>query len=50
MIAKTGKKRAALRAALILLACLAIGAVSVAINLPEATGKTVKKKAAKTEK
>ena len=43
MIARMGKKRAILFAALILVACAAVIVVAIGINLPEATGKTVKK-------
>ena len=43
MIARIGKKRILICAALILIACAAIFVFAVGLNLPEATGKTVKK-------
>ena len=43
MIARIGKKRFILCAALILVACAAFMAMAIGLNLPEASGKTVKK-------
>ena len=43
MIARIGKKRIIICAVLILVACVAFAAVSAGLNLPEASGKTVKK-------
>lgn len=43
MIARMGKKRIIICAVLILVACTAILFMAIGLNLPEATGKTVKK-------
>ena len=43
MTARKSRGRAALFIALILLACAAVAAIAIALNLPQATGKTVKK-------
>ena len=43
MIARMGKKRVTVCAVLILAACVALIAIAIGLNLPEATGKTVKK-------
>ena len=43
MIAGMGKKRIIICAALILVACVALTVIAIGLNLPEASGKTVKK-------
>ena len=43
MIARMGKKRIIICAALILAACVGLAAFAIGLNLPEASGKTVKK-------
>ena len=43
MIARMGRKRLIVCAALILVACAAVIAFAIGLNLPQATGKTVKK-------
>ena len=43
MIARMGKKRVIICASLILVACIALVAIAIGLNLPEASGKTVKK-------
>ena len=43
MIARMGKKRIIICAALILVACVAFTVIAIGLNLPEASGKTVKK-------
>ena len=43
MIARMGKKRIIICAALILVACVALTVIAIGLNLPEASGKTVKK-------
>ena len=43
MIARMGKKRIVICAVLILVACVALTVIAIGLNLPEASGKTVKK-------
>ena len=43
MIARMGKKRVIICAVLILVACVALTVIAIGLNLPEASGKTVKK-------
>ena len=43
MIARMGKKHIIICASLILVMCVALAAIAVGLNLPEASGKTVKK-------
>ena len=43
MIARMGKTRFIVCATLVLVVCAALIAVALGLNLPEATGKTVKK-------
>ena len=43
MIARMGKKRVVICAVLILVACVALTVIAIGLNLPEASGKTVKK-------
>ncbi len=43
MIARMGKKRIIICAVLILVACVALTVIAIGLNLPEASGKTVKK-------
>ena len=43
MIARMGKKRFIICATLILVACVALAAIAIGLNLPQASGKSVKK-------